>query len=161
MKGILRKEKEIRNRSKMIKILQDTKYITIAMCDKEEPYLVTLSHGYDSARNVIYFHCADEGRKIEVLKKNNTVWGQAIHDKGYVPGECNQLYETTQFHGKVTFIKDIQEKKFALVTMIKQLEENPENVIKKQITDESIKRVNIGRIDLDLMTAKKNQLNRL
>ena len=156
MKGIRRQEKEIKDISTMIKILQDTKYITIAMCNDKEPYLVTLSHGYDSARNVIYFHCADEGRKIDVLKKNNTVWGQAIQDKGYVPGKCDQLYETTQFHGKVTFLTDIQEKKHALVTMIKQLEGNPEDVIKKQITDESLKRVNIGRIDIDFMTAKKS-----
>ena len=156
MKGIRRKEKEIKDLSTMVKILQETKYITIAMCDDKEPYLVTLSHGYDSIRNVIYFHCADEGRKIDVLKKNNTVWGQAIQDNGYVPGKCNQLYETTQFHGKVTFLIDIQEKKYALVTMIKQLEENPEDVIKKQITDESLKRVNIGRIDIDFMTAKKS-----
>jgi len=156
MKGIRRKEKEIKDISTMIKILQDAKYITIAMCDNNEPYLVTLSHGYDSVRNVIYFHCADKGRKIDVLKKNNTVWGQAIQDKGYVPGECSQQYETTQFHGNVTFITDVKEKKHALVTMIKQLEENPEDVIKNQITDESLKRVNIGRIDIDFMTAKKS-----
>ena len=67
MKGIRRQEKEIKDISTMIKILQDTKYITIAMCNDKEPYLVTLSHGYDSARNVIYFHCADEGRKIDVV----------------------------------------------------------------------------------------------
>ena len=111
MKGIRRKEKEIKDISTMIKILQGAKYITLAMCDDKEPYLVTLSHGYDSVRNVIYFHCADEGRKIDVIKKNNTVLGQAIQDKGYVTGKCNQLYETTQFHGKVTFITDVQEKK--------------------------------------------------
>jgi len=156
MKGIRRKEKEIKDVSAIIKILEDVKYITIAMCDDKEPYLVTLSHGYDADRNVIYFHCAQEGRKIDVLKVNNTVWGQAIQDKGYVPGKCDHLYETAQFHGKVAFIQDIDEKKHALITMIKQLEENPEKIIKKQISDESLKRVNIGRIDIDFMTAKKS-----
>jgi len=156
MKSIRRKEKEIKDLSAMIKILQDAKYITIAMCDDKEPYLVTLNHGYDADRNVIYFHCAHGGRKIDVLKVNNTVWGQAIQDKGYVSGKCDHLYQTTQFHGKATFIEDVEEKKHALVTMIKQLEENPEKVIKKQITDESLKRVNIGRIDVDFMTAKKS-----
>ena len=156
MKGIRRKEKEIKNKSEMIEILQKSKYITIAMCKDNEPYLVTLSHGYDSDTNTIYFHCANEGRKINILKENNKVWGQAILDKGYVTGKCDQLYATTQFQGKVKFIKDIEEKKQALISMINQLEEKPEKVIKKQITEDSLKRVNIGRIDIDFMTGKKS-----
>jgi hypothetical protein len=39
--------------------------------------------------------------------------------------------------------------------MIKQLEQNPEQVMKKQITEKSLKRVNIGRIDIDYMSGKK------
>jgi len=39
--------------------------------------------------------------------------------------------------------------------MIRQLEQNPERVIKKQITEKSIKRVTIGRIDIDYMSGKK------
>jgi nitroimidazol reductase NimA-like FMN-containing flavoprotein (pyridoxamine 5'-phosphate oxidase superfamily) len=156
MEGIRRKEKEIKKRTEMIKILQESKYITIAMCKDNEPYLVTLSHGYDHVNNVIYFHCANEGRKIDILKENSIVWGQAILDKGYITGKCDQLYATTQFQGKVKFIKDIEEKKHALISMINQLEEKPEKVIKKQITDDSLKRVNIGRIDIDYMSGKVN-----
>lgn len=157
MKGIRRKEKEIKDKSTMIKILQDSKYITIAMCKDNDPYLVTLSHGYDPVKNVIYFHCANEGKKIDILNENNKVWGQAIIDKGYVTGKCDQLYATTQFQGKVKFIKDIEEKKYALINMINQLEEKPDEVIQKQITDESLKRVNIGRIDIDFMAGKKSE----
>ncbi|MFE3845348.1 pyridoxamine 5'-phosphate oxidase family protein [Thermoplasmatota archaeon] len=156
MKGIRRKEKEIKNRSEMIEILQKSKYITIAMCKDNEPYLVTLSHGYDPIKNVVYFHCANEGRKIDILNENNKVWGQAIQDRGYSTGKCDHLYATTQFHGKVKFINDIEEKKHALVTMINQLEEKPEKVIKKQITDDSLERVNIGRINIDYMSGKKS-----
>lgn len=156
MKGIRRKEKEIISKSDMIEILQKSKYITIAMCKDNEPYLVTLSHGYDSVNNVIYFHCANEGRKIDILKENNKIWGQAILDKGYFTDKCDQLYATTQFQGKVKFIIDINEKKHALISMIKQLEEKPEKVIKKQITDDSLKRVNIGRIDIYYMSGKKS-----
>ena len=99
MKVIRRKEKEIKNRSEIRAILQQSKYITIAIGIDNEPYLVTLSHGYDSNTNTIYFHCAHEGRKIDILKENNKVWGQAILDKGYVDGKCDQLYATTQFQG--------------------------------------------------------------
>ena len=90
MKGIRRREKEIKKRSEMIEILQKSKYITIAMCKNNEPYLVTLRHGYNPVKNVIYFQCAKEGKKIDILNENNKVWCQAILDKGYVPGKCDQ-----------------------------------------------------------------------
>ena len=61
MRGIRRKDKEITNVGEMRKILRTAKYMTVAMCLNDEPYLVTLSHGYDEERNCVYFHCAREG----------------------------------------------------------------------------------------------------
>ena len=156
MKDIRRKEKAITDKTEMVDILKNTKYVTIAMCKDNIPYLVTLSHGYDPQTNSIYFHCAQEGKKIEILKENNVVWGQALIDKGYVTDECNHLYITTQFSGKVTFIDDIEEKRHALTVMIKQLEKAPEKIMQKQITPKSLAGVNIGRIDIDYLSAKKS-----
>ena len=156
MKGIRRKEKEIKSKDELINILKNTKYITIAMCENNIPYLVTLTHGYDIEKNVIYFHCAKEGKKIDILRKNNLVWGQALVDKGYIAGKCNQLYATAQFYGTVTFIDDLKEKKHALETMIKQQEKVPIDVMKKQITEDYVKKVNIGRIDISYLSGKKS-----
>lgn len=154
MHEIRRQEKAITNQDEMKKILQHTKYITIAMSDNNEPYLVTLSHGYDLESNIIYFHCASEGKKIDILKKNNVIWGQALIDKGYVHGKCDHLYVTVMFHGHVSFLTDENEKHHALEVMIRQLERNPDQVIKEQITKKSLKRVNIGRIDIDYLSGK-------
>ena len=156
MKGIRRKEKAITNQSEMIEILMQAQYVTIAMCMENQPYLVTLSHGYDSENNCIYFHCAKEGKKIDILSANNLIWGQAIVDKGYVQGACDHLYATTQFRGQVSFIDDIDEKRHALRLMIESLDENPETVYSKQVTNDSAKKVNIGRIDIDYMSGKKS-----
>lgn len=155
MHEIRRKEKVITNQTQMKKILQQTKYITIGMSENNEPYLVTLSHGYDIGSNIIYFHCASEGKKIDILKKNNVIWGQALIDKGYVHGKCDHLYATVMFHGHVSFIVDDNEKRHALEVMIRHLERNPEQVMKKQITEKSLKRVNIGRIDIDYLSGKR------
>jgi len=64
-----RKEKEITDKEEMINILENAEYITIAMSRNNEPYLVTLSHGYDRNQNCIYFHCAKEGKKIDFLNE--------------------------------------------------------------------------------------------
>ena len=155
MKGIRRKEKAITDIQEMEKILVDSKYVTIAISKDNEPYLATLSHGYNAEEKCIYFHCAKEGKKIEFLVENNIVWGQALIDQGYATGKCDHLYATTQFKGKVTFIEDLEEKRTALVTMIHQLEENPKEVIEKQINEKSLKRVTIGRIDIEFMSGKE------
>ncbi|MHA2378911.1 MAG: pyridoxamine 5'-phosphate oxidase family protein [Candidatus Thorarchaeota archaeon] len=155
MKGIRRKEKEIKDRAEMIEILKKAQHITTAMCDENEPYLVTLSHGYDDEKGCIYFHCAKEGKKIDILNKNNRVWGQALVDLGYVQGACDHLYATTQFRGRVTFITDTKEKEHALTVMIHGIDDDPAKVISEQITKKSVKRVNICRIDIDYMSGKK------
>ena len=155
MTGIRRKDKEITDVSEMKDTLKTARYVTLAMCLNDEPYLVTLSHGYDRESNCIFFHCAGEGKKINILKANNLVWGQALIDRGYVQGACDHLYTTTQFRGRVTFIEDAKEKRHALKVMIKSLDKNPEKIMKKQLKPQSIQKVKIGRIDIDYISGKK------
>jgi len=157
MKGIRRREKEITDRQEMIRILMTAKYVTVAMSAEDGPYLATLTHAYDQARNALYFHCAREGRKVDVLKKDSRVWGQALLDKGYVEGKCDHLYATAQFKGRVTFIEDAEEKRHALEIMIRKNEPDPERVLTEQVTKSSLVRVNIGRIDIEYMSGKKSE----
>jgi nitroimidazol reductase NimA-like FMN-containing flavoprotein (pyridoxamine 5'-phosphate oxidase superfamily) len=155
VRGIRRKERAITEKEEMLSILEKTEYIIVAMCSDNEPYLVTLSHGYDRDKHCIYFHCAREGKKIDILNENNSVWGQALIDEGYVQGACDHLYATTQFKGRVTFIEDAEEKRHALSVMIKSIDSNPQEVMEKQLTEDSVNRVMIGRIDIDYMSGKK------
>lgn len=157
MRGIRRKEKAIIDVNEMKEILQKAQYITIAMCQDNQPYLVTLSHGYDPEQNAFFFHCASEGKKIDILTSNNVVWGQALVDEGYVQGACDHLYATTQFRGKVTFIQEPEEKRRALMNMIHKLDANPLAIIEKQLTEKSIARITIGRIDIEYMSGKKQK----
>ncbi len=157
MKGIRRKEQEIKEYYELAEILSRAKYITIAMCSNDEPYLVSLSHGFDPEKKIIYFHSAQEGKKTAILKANPVVWGQALRDHGYVVGKCDHLYSTVHFRGTVTFINDIDEKRKALLIMISQLETDPQRVMKKQITQKSLVRVNIGRIDITHMSGKRSK----
>jgi hypothetical protein len=155
LREIRRKEKAITDRNEMIEILASVQYITLAMCSNNEPYLVTLSHGYDRERHCIYFHCAKEGKKIDILNSNNAVWGQALLDKGYVQGDCDHSFATVQFKGKVTFIDDLAEKKHALRVMIECLEDNPSKVIAAKVEDSAVHKLGIGRIDIEYLSGKR------
>ena len=150
-----RTDKEITDPAIMKKILRSTQHVTLAMSMDNEPYLVSLSHGYDEARNCIYFHCASEGKKIVYLRSNNSVWGQAVLDRGYAEGKCTHFYASVHFSGKVTFLRDLEEKRYALECMMRQLDKEPEPLI-KQLSREGLAKVAIGRIDLEYMSGKKS-----
>lgn len=157
MRDIRRKEKAITDVNEMKQILQKAQYITIALCKDNQPYLVTLSHGYDPEKEVIFFHCASQGKKTDYLTANSVVWGQALLDHGYAQGACDHLYATTQFKGKVSFVHNLEEKRQALVNMVQKLDENPQGIIDTQLKEKSIAKVTIGRIDIEYMSGKKQK----
>jgi nitroimidazol reductase NimA-like FMN-containing flavoprotein (pyridoxamine 5'-phosphate oxidase superfamily) len=131
------------------------KYVTIAMCAEDEPYLVALNHGYDRERGCLYFHCAPDGRKMDILARNPRVWGMAVEDLGYLDGECDHAYRSVMFGGNVVFLASDQEKRRALEVMIRQQESDPDGVIAEQMTDTRVSTVTVGRIDLDQVTGKE------
>jgi nitroimidazol reductase NimA-like FMN-containing flavoprotein (pyridoxamine 5'-phosphate oxidase superfamily) len=148
-----RKEYEITDVDMIKNVLASTKYVTIALCMGNEPYLVTLSHGYDAGRNCIYFHCAREGKKIDYVRANNKVWGQAMIDDGFTE-ECNQPYTSVQFLGKVTFLETVDEKLHGLTCMIRQLNKNPEKAL-ADLKPEHLKKLMMGRIDIECLSGKQ------
>ena len=151
-----RKDKEIADERLLKKILRTAKYVTIALSMNNEPYLVSLSHGYDEKKNCVYFHCAREGKKLQYLSSNNTVWGQALLDYGYSEGECTYLYASVHFSGKVTMLENIEEKREALACMIRQIDKNPETLI-TDLRPERLRNTVVGRIDVAYMSGKKSK----
>jgi nitroimidazol reductase NimA-like FMN-containing flavoprotein (pyridoxamine 5'-phosphate oxidase superfamily) len=151
---VRRKDREITDSAVLKSVLKSTKYVTIALCMDNEPYLVSLSHGYDEVQNCLYFHCAPEGKKLVYLKANNSVWGQAVLDYG-VTDECDYAYTSVHFKGKVSLVEDLSEKRHAIEVMIRQLSENPEAKLAK-IKLEKLAKTTMGRIDISCMTGKKH-----
>ena len=152
---VRRKDREITDSTILKTVLKSTKYVTIALCMGEEPYLVSLSHGYDEKQNCLYFHCAPDGKKLVFWAANNSVWGQAVLDYG-VTEECDYAYTSVHFKGKVSLIEDLSEKRHAIEVLVRQLSENPEAKLSK-IKLEKLAKTTMGRIDISHMTGKKHQ----
>lgn len=151
-----RKEKEIKDQAVLDALLLEQRYVTLAMCKDNAPYLVTLSYGYDAAKRCFYFHCARDGKKMDYLQANPNVWGEVIADLGYKDGACDHAFRSVHFKGTVAFIEDIEEKRAALDIMVDQLESIPDAVKQAQFTPARIKGVTVGRIDIEEMTGKEN-----
>lgn len=151
---VRRKDREITDSNSLKQILKSTKYVTIALCLKTEPYLVSLSHGYDETRNCLYFHCANAGKKLAYLKANNTVWGQAVQDYS-ATGNCDYTYASVHFKGAVSLLDDLQEKQHGMTVMVRQLSKHPEAKLAK-IKPAKLANTTMGRIDISHITGKKH-----
>jgi nitroimidazol reductase NimA-like FMN-containing flavoprotein (pyridoxamine 5'-phosphate oxidase superfamily) len=149
-----RKDKEITDQEIMKKILKTTKYVTLAFSKNDQPYLATLSHGYDETKNCIYFHCAKKGKKLDYIKTNNNVWGQAMLDCGFRAEECDHHYATVHFKGNVTLLDKIEEKSEAMQCMIRQLNKQA-GQLKLKLETGKLQNTVLGRIDIEYMTGKK------
>jgi len=151
---VRRKEREITDPEEMQKSLKQANYVTIALCLNNEPYLVSLNHGYDQARNCLYFHCAPEGKKLIYAKANPKVWGQAVLDFG-VTDECDYSYTCVHFRGNLSLISDLPEKKHGMEILVRQVALNPESKLAK-IKPEKLDKTTMGRIDIEYMSGKKH-----
>ena len=127
---VRRKEREITDPVEMRQVLKATRYVTVALCMNNEPYLVALNYGYDEAKNCLYFHCAPEGKKLVYAQANSHVWGQAILDFG-VTEECDYAYTSVHFSGTFNLISDLAEKQHAMEVLVRQVALNPESKLAK------------------------------
>ncbi len=152
---VRREDREITDCEELHQVLKSTKYVTIALSMENEPYLVSLSHGYDEAKNCLYFHCASEGKKLEFLKANSRVWGQALLDFG-VTEDCDYVYTSVHFSGRMSLIADLVEKQHAMQVLVRQVSLNPEAKLAK-IKPEKLEKTTMARIDIDYMSGKKHQ----
>lgn len=118
-----RKDREVAERSEIAHILDICKTACIAMAGEEGPYVVPLSYGYDWKGDCLelYFHCAKEGKKLEILKYNNQVCftvfceGEPLHAEN--PCNSGYYFSSVTGNGTVEFIEDSGEKGLALQKM--------------------------------------------
>ena len=117
-----RPDREITDKSEIDSFLKKGKFATIAMCKANEPYIVTLSYGFDATKNVLYFHCAPTGLKLDFIKANSLVCATIIEDGGYVINECAHNFKSVILWGKMSIIDDLSEKKHGMSTLLNHLE---------------------------------------
>jgi nitroimidazol reductase NimA-like FMN-containing flavoprotein (pyridoxamine 5'-phosphate oxidase superfamily) len=148
-------DKAITDAAEIRRIVGGQKFLTLALCAENQPYLVTISHAFDAERNCFYFHCSPVGRKIDLIKANPQVYGQVLEDHGYVAGQCDHTYRTVQFDGTAELVSDPEEKLRAFKLLIDALEPDPGPVKERMLGTERLRGVAIVRVTVTGWSAKK------
>ena len=154
---MVKKKLQIIEREELEGILRGEKYLNLALCKENEPYIVTLSYGYDPKKQAIYFHCARRGLKLNFLKANPLVCGTVIRDLGYAYSKCTHKFKSVVFRGTAVQVISLEEMKHAYHIMIYQLEKEPKLVSERLIKNEfQLKRALLFRIDIEELCGKGN-----
>ena len=111
-----RKEQEITDRAAIESIIARSTVCRLALSEDDQPYIVPLCFGYED--NVLYFHTAREGKKMDTLKKNNRVCFEVDCDHELVTGETackwSMKYRSVVGFGKASLVDDPESKRKAV-----------------------------------------------
>ena len=111
-----RAEKEIKENQEIAAIMQEADICRIALVDGDSPYIVPVNFAVHE--NHLYFHSAMEGKKIDILRKNNKVCFEMDLNTGIIKGKepCfwGMKYLSVIGFGRAFFIEKSCEKKKAL-----------------------------------------------
>ena len=78
-------DREIRDYKEILRLLDECQTIRLALHDEPYPYVVPLSYGWEErdGKLFVYFHCAKEGKKLDLIAKNGNVCFEADCLAGY------------------------------------------------------------------------------
>ena len=150
-----RKDRQVNERSEIEAIISRCDVCRIAFADNNIPYIVTMNFGYLSEQQCFYFHSACEGRKIDLIAKNNYVCFEMDTDHALVESEkgCNysMKYSSIVGYGRLNIVTSNIEKKTGLDIIMLHYS-NRNDLIYSESDMASIK---ILRLDIEEMTTKK------
>ena len=120
-----RADREVTDVDGMIDIIDHCKVCHIAMMDGEWPYLLAMNfaYSYEDGQLIIYLHSAKEGKKLDLLRKDDHVCFEMDYDHEMIPAKyaCayNFRYASVVGRGHCEIITDVDEKIKALELLMK------------------------------------------
>ena len=148
-----RKDKQINDIAAIEDILSRATVCRLGLCDGGRPYVVPLCFGYKE--NALYFHCAMEGKKLEILRKNENVCFEVDIERELIKGEAacewGMKYKSVIGFGKAVFVEDAESKRKALDIIMQNYSEGV-----FEYSEEAIKKTVVIKIEIESMTGKQS-----
>lgn len=115
----MRRKDKLINEQESWEIVDKAPYVSIACVQEDQtPYIVNVSAGRKD--NVLYFHCAKEGKKSDILAKNPNVCVSAVSYVEDAQDAFTTYYDSSIMYGVCERVENEEEKKEALYVISKQ-----------------------------------------
>jgi nitroimidazol reductase NimA-like FMN-containing flavoprotein (pyridoxamine 5'-phosphate oxidase superfamily) len=143
-----RKDREITDRKEIDAIIRSEKLMRIALVDGNMPFLVPVFYAFDGT--ALYFHSAQAGTKIEILKRNNNVCFEISVDHGIIESDAACDFEakhrTVIGIGKAIFVENEAEKVKALDLVVAHFSAKKFEYPKANLNHTAVIRIDINSI---------------
>ena len=123
--GMTRRERQVTDIGDIIKILDSAKVLHLGLCVDNEPYVVPMNYGYcmEDGKLTLYLHSATQGRKLDMIRANPTVFFCIDCDRmpfdGDKPCQYGLAYSSVMGRGTAEIVEDAQEKMQAMTCLMK------------------------------------------
>jgi len=151
-----RKDREVTDIEDIESIINSSDVCRVAFADNNMPYIVTMNFGYSaSPGQCLYFHSATEGKKLEMIKRNNHVCFEMDTDHKLYSGlkgcDWGMKFKSVVGYGNIYIISERDEKIRGLNSIMSHYSgksdfDYDENMIKETL---------VIRLDIKEMTGKK------
>ena len=148
-----RKEKEITEKSELESIIARSSTCRLALSVDNQPYIVPLCFGYQD--NTLYFHSADTGRKIDMIRRNSHVCFEFDVDQEIVKHKeaCHwgMNYRSIIGFGKAFIIEEDEQKREMLDIIMNQYGEG-----QFEYSEELLEIMVVIKVEIEEMTGKQS-----
>lgn len=107
-----RRDREIKEFNEILQVILDCDSLVLGLNDGEFPYLVPLNFGMDieDGQLYLYFHCAKEGKKLDLIQKDNRATFEMDHAHQLVLNDekmsCTMEYESVTGKGFIEIVSE-------------------------------------------------------
>ncbi len=117
-----RNEREVTDPKAIEEIINSAYVCRIALCGDGMPYIVPMNYGYSDG--CLYLHSASEGKKIDLIRKDNRIGFEIESGVGVVRGQtrsgCTMKYSCVVGFGRALLVQDPEEKVRGLEIIMRQ-----------------------------------------
>lgn len=157
-----RTDREVTEFSEIEEIIRECRVCRLAFSAGMYPYIVPMNFGYacENGERVFYFHCAGEGRKLDLMQQNPNVAFELDCRYRLMRPEnpadaCgySACYASVIGSGRASLVVDPEEKERGLLLLMQQAAGKREDYV---ITKNSLRAVTVFRVDVKSLSCKKH-----
>lgn len=147
---------EIKDKATIEEILSSSEICRLGFMDNNRPYILPFNYGYQD--NCIYIHCANEGKKIDLIKQNNHVCIEveqtAVIERYEKACKWTTTYRSLVGYGFVEIITDYERKRQALDIIMRHNGANSNHDLNYE--PNKINAMSILKVEISEMTGKQS-----
>ncbi len=154
-----RNDREVKDFNEIIKIMEKCDICRVALFDEEYPYVLPLNFGMQVVEDKItlYFHGALEGKKYDLMRKNNKVGFEMDCSYQFVVKENHSYtaaYESVMGNGILEFVAEEDKYEALCILMQHYMKEGYE------INRDVIPKTMLFKLTVNTVTGKANQIKK-